>query len=1128
MSAVGMLQTTKRAYAAPVIAAYFLSDDALLVGTGPYVKLYRASTGELLAANDVLGHLRIHHLVADRPAPVGTPANLKRLIAVAGAKTVVPLTVSMELAGSEYRCTLESHKAWQFCDWILDVQWLYAAQDTTCCESPTQVAVAFAHNFVELWSYPEHRLLRRIGCEEKCLLYAARFFGHHEAGLQFAAGTVFNEVILWRPTEKEAVMDCEDRCVQLRLRGHEGVVFSVRFSRDGKRIASVSDDRTARVWSLVDERARPAILYGHQSRVWDCQFAGDVLVSVSEDRTCRVWRDDANAEDMACLAVWAGHRVKNARCVAVNPSCTIVATGGDDSGVRLWPLDSLRAGLVDTDDQLIDVVLPDASNVMRKESIRNFVHVSADSVVVSTFSGCIVRHQLSTHNWQALYEDIALVSYCSMAASPDGLLVVCGSMGGTLTFLDANGAREPTLLQANVGKVFEIFVLQGQKAGEYDVFSSVVAGDLVWSRYIVESNTAHVIAVFELPKFTVVASVALCITSGILMCGSREGALLAYDVRMALQCIDSSKAPSHLTAAWELRRAHGRDTVTSVTVRHEASGLQAWTTGRDGAYVQWRVQIADDDAECRDITLERALRSRITKGWLERMYFADGEVILAGFFQKRFFLFNETQKYEAMACGGAHRRWRLRLEDDRAKQISFAFIRAERVHAYQFNPATSAQSTLPPKLQDNFHGREIRTVQLLAEAQGADPVLLTAGEDGVVCASTVNACNVRPHLQIKAHSSMVRASAICPSSTTGGKLLFTGGGADELRAWRIDASASSQTETPKGQPVAPAIHELAACPRVCDDLETRVMGIAAFPLTDVPGQSMPHATHAVCAVYSDAYLRVWAFSEYTKLFKLIGQSPFHDSSILCCAHRMHHALGRVLLFTGAADGRIAIWDVGEKAMWQPVAGQDAVWLLQPVLSFQAHQSGINVLDVHVLESTHDQNSAVLGTEEARFWVASGGDDNALSLFMLTVSADAEATHGTGHLHARVTRRLQQLHAHGSAIQGCRFLDATLLATTAWDMRLNLWALPDTADSSSAVTSEAAVQGPPLLHSTMVNVADPSDLDVLQRQVFRQRLGLDAPLALTGKRCSGAAAWTLAVCGAGLQLLEVQRTAAAHP
>lgn len=94
--------------------------------------------------------------------------------------------------------------------------------------------------------------------------------------------------------------------VRWRLRGHEGAVHCVRWSSDGCRLLTGSDDRTLRVWQpwRVDQAcsstagqadcsvvAPRLTLWGHSARLWDCAAADDLLISCSEDGTVRLWSD---------------------------------------------------------------------------------------------------------------------------------------------------------------------------------------------------------------------------------------------------------------------------------------------------------------------------------------------------------------------------------------------------------------------------------------------------------------------------------------------------------------------------------------------------------------------------------------------------------------------------------------------------------------------------------------------------------------------------------------------------------------------------------------------------------------------------------------------------------------------
>ena len=80
------------------------------------------------------------------------------------------------------------------------------------------MAIAFAHNFVEIWNIQNNTCVYSIQCEERCILFSARFFGDIRSELILASGTVFNQVHFWDIVKKNA---SGDGLVFKKLIGHE-------------------------------------------------------------------------------------------------------------------------------------------------------------------------------------------------------------------------------------------------------------------------------------------------------------------------------------------------------------------------------------------------------------------------------------------------------------------------------------------------------------------------------------------------------------------------------------------------------------------------------------------------------------------------------------------------------------------------------------------------------------------------------------------------------------------------------------------------------------------------------------------------------------------------------------------
>src|SRR5262249_24411866 len=86
------------------------------------------------------------------------------------------------------------------------------------------------------------------------------------------------------------VWDLTDGHEIVRLRGHEGEVWSAAFNPDGQRVVTASADGTARIWDSHDGH-EIAAFHAHEAKVWSAAFSpdGTRIITTSSDYTARIW-----------------------------------------------------------------------------------------------------------------------------------------------------------------------------------------------------------------------------------------------------------------------------------------------------------------------------------------------------------------------------------------------------------------------------------------------------------------------------------------------------------------------------------------------------------------------------------------------------------------------------------------------------------------------------------------------------------------------------------------------------------------------------------------------------------------------------------------------------------------------
>uniref|UniRef100_A0A8C9SQ70 tRNA (34-2'-O)-methyltransferase regulator WDR6 n=1 Tax=Scleropages formosus TaxID=113540 RepID=A0A8C9SQ70_SCLFO len=1090
---------------APVTALEFLGDDCLLAGKGPVLSAYSLRAPSVKSASlSVLRNHRVHGIrperrdrgvsaeVAAEEEPLGSSWQQRVQLVVFGGKALR----LVELGGSEAFDLRTLGPVRELQDWVLDVRWVGGAAHL--------LGVALAHNAVLLLEAWEGHVLLRSSCEDGCLLYSALLVGPCWQSLTVVGGTVFNQLVIWRPTVTTG--SGRTAPVERRLKGHSGVIFGLAYLPERGWLASASDDRSVRVWGVGPLGGAAGcgdpsptclqVLYGHQARVFSVTLLPVGVLSAGEDGVCLLW-DCGSGKVSRALN---GHRVGGVRALAVSSGwggrSPQVATGGADGGIRLWSLGETDGGQVEAE-LVQDLEFQGGGSPKVVRMVWGGVKRHW-GVVASTDQGEVYLWEEGS-GWQLLWRGGR-----EGAASSRGALCAVGSLSGDVWLFPLSQPARGTLLRAGLGKVHSV-LWEGdreQRAGHL-----LVSGpEGLVRRWLVKPELGEGAVSLDcvpLRSFLLPPCAKRWLTAAILVpqpqgalwvCGDRRGSLLLYrDSDEGGEAVGDALRPLSV-----LFGVHGKQGVTSVC---EHRGL-LYSTGRDGCLRVSRV----GDGGGGQLEVLRVQRACGGMDWLERVVIREPEgegdacFLLMGFHSVHFEVWDllRRERLLSVPCGGGHRSWSYCPPGGGSAEDGSAvvFVKQGAVLASRTPADTSHPSGASLELEGGLHGRGITCVCHLGAVRAAGDrweVLATGGEDTRVSVLAVRPQNgaVKVLAVIADHISSVRALAALRRQDGGGgatslsALLFSAGGRAQLQCCRLLIGGKEQVGSLSCQVIQVARHRLDEHwerrrnrhKLVKMDPETRYMSLSV----------VSHTAEQVflAAACSDGVL--FSVSESGGKFHLLWDCSYHQRCVLsvasCCLEDPEG--NELFVISAATDGIIAFWDM--TGVTDVEDGQTA----PPSYAgkfIPAHQSGVNTLALW--EGPWEGQEA---EPAGHSWmtIASGGDDGQLSVIRIQVQLRPREMGGSG-VSLKLWSRSALPSAHAAPLTALCFLSPALLVSTSPDQRVCLWNLCASSLGHGGVLFS--------------HVADAAGLAVWK--------GTEAESGPKGS------AW-VAVCGQGLQVLRLK-------
>ncbi|XP_061830325.1 transducin beta-like protein 3 [Nerophis lumbriciformis] len=144
-------------------------------------------------------------------------------------------------------------------------------------------------------------------------------------------------VKVWDLPADLSTTDVHQLTARVTEKAHDKDVNSLAVSPNDKLLASGSQDRTAKLWSLSGEGGLGllGVLRGHKRGIWAVCFSpvDQVLATSSADGTSKLW----GLQDFSCLKTFEGHDASVLKAIFVSRGTQLLSSGSDGL-VKLWTI----------------------------------------------------------------------------------------------------------------------------------------------------------------------------------------------------------------------------------------------------------------------------------------------------------------------------------------------------------------------------------------------------------------------------------------------------------------------------------------------------------------------------------------------------------------------------------------------------------------------------------------------------------------------------------------------------------------------------------------------------------------------------------------------------------------------
>ncbi|QDS69986.1 hypothetical protein FKW77_003171 [Venturia effusa] len=228
-------------------------------------------------------------------------------------------------------------------------------------------------------------------------------------------------------------------------------IRSVCFSPDGQFLATGAEDKVIRVWDIASRTIKTQFT-GHEQDIYSLDYAsnGRLIASGSGDRTVRLWDVETGQQAMSLLID------DGVTTVAISPDNRYVAAGSLDKSVRVW--DTSTGFLVERlegdhghKDSVYSVAFAPNGRDLVSGSLDKTIKMWELAAPPRVTPGQGPRGGKCIRTFEG-HRDFVL----SVALTPDGQWVLSGSKDRGVQFWDPNTGTTQLMLQGHKNSVISV------------------------------------------------------------------------------------------------------------------------------------------------------------------------------------------------------------------------------------------------------------------------------------------------------------------------------------------------------------------------------------------------------------------------------------------------------------------------------------------------------------------------------------------------------------------------------------------------------------------------------------------------------------------------------------------------